>query len=147
MSVAGILAGGISVITDIVSQSVIAQALLLTTQRELLFVLAAVLAVIFWVAETMLTRFFDRDNTLSDNVEHVILRYVAIGKLALGLILVRLAIGIVTELFDASALRWNDAVVCVFLVLSSAFMLLERASASATPPAKDAGATPQKKTE
>ena len=139
--IAGVLSGGLSVATDIVSSTVLGQVLQITTQRDLLVLIAAALLAVLLFAEQMLTVVFAKTDVLPPVLERVILRYVTLPKLALAFVLLRLLMLIATDLFDTSSLRWNDAIVVVCLVFSALFLVVERSRPPEKPKDTDAPAT------
>jgi mannose/fructose/N-acetylgalactosamine-specific phosphotransferase system component IIC len=120
------LNGGISVISDLIAASVLAYVLSVTTQQEFIALLAVELLIALQPLVGYLTRFFDRDDTLSPKVERVILRALNVVSYALVFVLIRVAIVLFTELFQVSQIRWHEIVSSVFLLIGFIFILFER---------------------
>lgn len=122
----GLLGGGLSVATDIVSSNILAGVLTLTTQRDLVLMITVELLVIFSVTEGYLMRVFARSDALSPLMERTLLHFITLPKLAFAFVILRLSMPIVTEQFETSQIRWNDIVVGGFLLLSVFFLIVER---------------------
>lgn len=126
--IATTLNGGIGVITDLISASVLSYVLSLTTQQEFVALLSIELLVVMQFATGYLTRFFDRDDTLSPKIERVILRALRVISYALVFVLVRVGIALFTELFQISQIRWHEILSSVFLLIGFVFIVFERNS-------------------
>jgi hypothetical protein len=120
------LVGTLPVATDIISSAFLVQALLLTTQRDLLVLIGIALFALFLFFEQLFITLFAQTDVISPIVERVILQFVSLPKMALGFVLLRLVSLIATELLDTSAMRWNDALVALFLVFSLFFLTIEK---------------------
>lgn len=120
------LNGGISVISDLIAASVLAYVLTVTTQQEFIALLSIELLIVLQPIMGYLTRFFDRDDTLSPKIERVILRALKVVSYALVFVLVRVSILLFTELFQVSQIRWHEIVSSVFLLIGFVFIIFER---------------------
>lgn len=124
----GALSGGVSVATDIISNTLLTWVTPLTTQRDLLVMIVAALLVILLFVEQLLTTVFAESDVLSPVIERVILHFVTLPKLAFLFVLLRLLMSLATEFFETSVLRWNDGVVALILIFSVFFLVIERAA-------------------
>jgi hypothetical protein len=132
-TVKSILSGSINVITDIVSANVLTQILLLTTQHDLLIVLSIECIIVLQFIDEVLMRIFAKSEFFSDMVERAIIRFVAVLRIAFIFVLIRIGMGLVTEIFETSRTRWHELVVIIVLLFGFVFILIERSNASFEP--------------
>lgn len=144
-SIKTVVMGSIPVITDIVSANVLAQVLLLTTQQDLIVAMAIECFILMQYLDMVLTEVFAKNNTLSDSVEHVILRFIYVVRIAFTFVLVRIGMAIVTELFETSQVRWHEVVNIVVLTFAFVFIIVER-NTTTTTDNTPASPTPKKET-
>jgi len=125
--VLGVFGGALATLTDKFSVVVLAQVLLITSQRTLLLFVAVALLLLMLGVKEVLASVFAKTDVLSPVVERIILQFVTLPTLALIFVTFSLLLGIVTDLLDTSNIRWNDALVAVLLAFALIFLVVERA--------------------
>lgn len=109
-----------------ISDSLLTNILLLTTQIELLAIIAAEILVLLLAARTVLQRVFDQTDYLNESVERVVLRFIDLLVIIVSFSMLSLVSRIANNVYGTSLLRWQDIFQAFLIVFAFIFIVVEK---------------------